>query len=72
MKEKKIFDAITDVRDDLIEEAKSSRMNKSFRLWQKVAILAACVVLVVAGILLVPGLTKEDTKIGPLLDVVYP
>ena len=72
MKEKKIFDAITDVREDLIEEAKSSRMNKSIRLWQKVAILAACVVLVVAGILLVPGLTKEDSKIGPLLDVVYP
>ncbi|NLM77817.1 MAG: serpin family protein [Ruminococcaceae bacterium] len=72
MKEKKIFDAITDVREELIEEAENSRLNKNRRLWQKTAVLAACVVLVIAVVLLIPGLEKEETKTGPLLDVVYP
>lgn len=72
MKEKKIFDAITDVREDLIEEAKNSNLKKSRPLWQQAAILAACTILVFTGILLFPKLGQEDKPTGSLLDVVYP
>ena len=69
MKEKKLFDAITNVHENLIEEAANSKLKKSRPVWQKAAILAACAVLVLAGVLLVPGLLKENNQNGALLDV---
>ena len=72
MKERKIFDAITNVREDLIEEAENSKLKKSRPIWQRAAILAACAVLVLAGAALAAKLAKDGKQVGPLLDVVYP
>jgi len=72
MKERKLFDAITNVREDLIEEAENSKLKKRKPLWQRAAVLAACSVLVLAIVLLATMLGKDDKQTGPLLDVVYP
>ncbi len=47
MKEKKIFDAITEVDDVLIEEARVTKLKKQFRKWKKWIAIAASLVLVI-------------------------
>ena len=72
MKEKKIFDAITDVRDELIEEAKDTKLTKKNNIWRKWTAIAACATLV-----LIIGIVYFSEEIGspysgPISDVVYP
>jgi serpin B len=72
MKERKFFDAITNVREDLIEEAENIKLKKNRPLWRRAAIPAACAILVLAVVLLYTILAKDDKQTGLLLDVVYP
>ncbi len=72
MKERKFFDAITNVREDLIEEAENIKLKKNRPLWRSAAIPAACAILVLAVVLLHTILAKDDKQTGLLLDVVYP
>jgi serpin B len=72
MKEKKIFDAITDVRDELIEEAKVTRLKKKAYVWQKWVVIAACAALILAVGLLIPKEKNVSTYSGAILDVIYP
>lgn len=46
MKEKKIFDAITEVHEDYIEEASTIKLKKHSFGWKRWTAVAACVVLV--------------------------
>lgn len=65
MKEKKIFDAVTDVRDDLIEEARTAKLRKKALAWKKWTAVAASVAIV-AGIggamLLSSGIDGGETE----------
>lgn len=49
MKEKKIFDAITEVDEELVEEARTATLQAHIRPWKRWAAIAACIALV-AGI----------------------
>lgn len=70
MKEKKIFDAITNVRDELIEEAKGSKLRRKVPVWQKCAAIAVSVALIF-GLGLLTSRDKNFNT-GTILDVVYP
>lgn len=70
MKEKKIFDAITNVSDELIEEAGKTKLRRKVPLWQKYTAVAAAFVLILGLGLLVPRDKNKNT--GALLDVIYP
>ena len=85
MKEKKLFDGITNVRDELITEASKTKLitelNKTkirnrkktkSRLWLKWIAVAACGVVVFGLGALVFNRDKKSSYIGPLIDVVYP
>jgi len=48
MKEKKIFDAITEVRDEYIEEARTAKLKKQSAGWRKWTAIAACTVMAVS------------------------
>ena len=69
MKEKKLFDAITDIDDKLIDEAKVIRKNKHNYLY-KLLPVAACLVLIF-GFLFFNGNGNESIE-GALMDVVFP
>lgn len=45
MKEKKIFDAITDIRQEYIDEAATTALKKQSAAWKKRTAMAACAVL---------------------------
>lgn len=47
MREKKIFDAITDVRDEYIEEARTTKLLKQSANWKKWTAIAACAIMVI-------------------------
>lgn len=47
MKEKKLFDAITEVDEDLIEEARIISLKKQAKTWKKWIAIAASIVLVI-------------------------
>lgn len=47
MKEKKIFDAITDVRDEYIEEARTTKLRRQSANWKKWTAIAACAFMVI-------------------------
>lgn len=49
MREKKIFDALTEVREEYIEEARTTRLQQQFSPWRKWSAVAACA-LVAIGI----------------------
>ncbi len=70
MKEKKIFDAITNVNDELIEEAKGSKLGRKVPTWQKCAAVAVAVALVFGLGLLIPR--DKSPYTGAILDVIYP
>ncbi|MGI6773607.1 MAG: serpin family protein [Acutalibacteraceae bacterium] len=62
MKEEKIFNAITEVPDELIEEAKNTPLRqKSKQPWLKWAAAAACMVLIITAVLNLPALKQSDT-----------
>ena len=71
MKEKKIFDAITDVRDELIEEAKDTNLKRKNNLRRKWTAVAACAALVIIGTVYFWGENNSSSP-GPIMDVVYP
>jgi hypothetical protein len=48
MKEKKIFDAVTQVDDEIIEEARVSKLERQAKLWKKWMALAASLIVVLA------------------------
>lgn len=53
-KTEKFFDAITHLREDLIEEAQNYKFRKKTAVWKKAGSLAACIVLIMSiGILAV-------------------
>ncbi|NLU52939.1 MAG: serpin family protein [Clostridiaceae bacterium] len=69
MKEKRIFDAITNVRDEFIEEAMKTRLKKK-NSWRKYMAIAACALLVLCARILV--LRNGTQNSGLILDVIYP
>jgi hypothetical protein len=54
MKEKKIFDALTEVREEYIEEARTTQLKRQPKGWKKWTAIAACAVMVfgISGVLL--------------------
>ncbi|NLB42633.1 MAG: serpin family protein [Clostridiales bacterium] len=74
MKEKKIFDGITDVHDDLIIEAKETKLKKknNSRLWLKWTAAVACLGLIFSISLLVYNERNPNTNLKPIMDIVYP
>ncbi|WP_312701020.1 serpin family protein [Sedimentibacter sp.] len=68
--EKKIFDAITDVPDEMIEEARVTRLRRTgaWRKWTA----AACITVIAAIGWMFFGEEKQISNIGPILDIVYP
>ncbi len=71
MKEKKIFDAITDIDDELVKEARETKLkNKNTRRNKWITLAASLVLIVAIGSLLSRDKDGSDTK--PILDVIYP
>lgn len=70
MKEKKLFDSITDIDDQLIEEAKGSKVAR-FKMKRLLAIAASILVIISISLLF-----SRDKEVGryakPILEVVYP
>lgn len=71
MKGKNTFDAITDVRDELTEEVKDTRLKNKNNTWKKWTTAAACAVLVIIGFIYYRGETKS-TYSEPIMSVAYP
>lgn len=69
MKEKKLFDAITGVRDDFIDEARNARLKKN-KIWRKYLAVAACVLLVLS--VTIVFFRNGTQNSGLILDVIYP
>ena len=69
MKEKKLFDDITDIDDELIEEAK---VNKRPRFKRKKIVTLAVSVLVVISIVLLVKNKEVNNYIKPIAEVIYP
>ena len=69
MKNNKLFNAITDIDDELIEEAKEIKKSK-FRT-KKILGLVASVVLIIGITLFIKDM-KKDSHITPLAQVIYP
>lgn len=69
MKNKKMFDAITDIDDELIEEAKEIKKSKLGR--KRILGLVASVVLII-GISLFVKTMQGNSNIAPLAQVIYP
>ena len=70
MNEKKIFDAITNVQDELIDEARVMKLKRKTNKWKKwTAIAAGVMILVIGGTFL-----GEDERFSgeALLNVIYP
>ena len=65
-REKKLFDAITGIRDDLIEQAQNAKPKAKRSKWQAWGAIAACAVLVVGigGILLWENILPFDGSDG--------
>ena len=72
MKERKLFDAITDVKDDFIEEAHTTVLEKKQpKKWLSLAAIAACALFVAALGLLIPRLS-DSTGDFAIMDIVFP
>jgi serine protease inhibitor len=73
MKEKRLFDAITDLPDELVEQARDAKLRRAPDGWKKWAALAACLALI--GVLwpLIPRRSGDTiASAGPILAVNYP
>jgi hypothetical protein len=66
MKEKKIFDAITDIRDEYIEEARTARFQRKTAGWKKWTAIVACAVMFmgIGGTLLLQDLLPFGGNTG--------
>ncbi|MEW9124985.1 MAG: hypothetical protein AB2421_19900 [Thermotaleaceae bacterium] len=66
MKEKKIFDALTEVCEEYIEEARTTQLRKQAMGWKKWTAIAACTVMVVGigGALLLQNLFHVGGNTG--------
>lgn len=77
MKEKELFDAITNVKSEFVEEARSTKPKRSRPFWQRFAAIAACVAVVVGAVYMVPKLCNKasvglNKSSGALMNVVFP
>ncbi|WP_195199611.1 serpin family protein [Faecalispora jeddahensis] len=70
MKEKQLFDAITNVPDELVEEAREITLKPIAKPWKKWTALAACAVLVFAFVFTLPH--GSGGPGGELLSVGFP
>ncbi len=61
MKEKKLFDAISDVSDELVEEARITKPAKRKWTWKQWT-AAACAVLLIGAAVAIPQLIKPDDQ----------
>lgn len=66
MKEKKLFDALTEVREDYIEEARTTKLKKQGMGWEKwLAIVASTVLIIgISGTFILHSLFILDGKKG--------
>ncbi len=64
MKERKLFDAITQVEDDLVEEARTGKPKKRGIPWKRLTAIAACAALILGGMNLLPHETGSVN--GPM------
>ena len=53
MKEKKIFDAITNIEDELVEEAAAYKFKKKMK-WKNIITIAACAAIIISAALILP------------------
>lgn len=70
MKAKKIFHLIGNINDTLIEEARTTKPEKKHYAWKCFTAAAACVVLVIGGVVTYQHNTNKTN--GAILDVVFP
>ncbi|WP_042431160.1 serpin family protein [Faecalispora jeddahensis] len=70
MKEKQIFDAITNVPDELVEEAREISLKPIIKPWKKWTALAACAILVFTFVFTLPHGSSGPG--GELLSVGFP
>ncbi len=59
MKEKKLYDAITNIEDDLIENAENKRKAKTNPRWAKVVAIAACAAIIISAALILPKMSRD-------------
>ncbi len=80
MKEKKIFDAITNIPDELVEEARTTNLKQKSRPLKTWSAIAVCAALI-TGLIIIPPYIKNDTgnvlsndllPANALLNVVFP
>lgn len=69
MKKKKIFDAITGIDDELIEEAKESKVSR-FKMKRVLTVAASILVIISIGLLMKNK--KVNQYINPIAEVIYP
>lgn len=72
MKEKKIFDAITNVPDELIKEAGSLTLKKKRPIWQKWTAMVACAAIILGIGLLIPRGENDFILSEAIIEVIYP
>ncbi len=70
MKVKKLFDAITDVPNDLIEEAGRTKLRRKWNTWKRPVMIAACLALFIVTVSIFPRFGRKTE--GALLDVKFP
>ncbi|HHZ12860.1 MAG TPA: serpin family protein [Clostridiales bacterium] len=78
MKGKRLFDAITEVDDELVDEARTVKLKKRIKPWRIWGIVAACLVLVL-GIGQLTSIWQvifsgrgSGGGTEPIMDVIYP
>lgn len=69
-KSEKMFDAVTDIRDDLVERAEAHRPRR--RKWWPAAVAAVLVVALVGGVVFWPGGTGLVTSAYAVAEAQYP
>lgn len=72
MKQKKIYDAITNVPDELIEEAEKAKFKKTKPSFGKWVWIAAAATLTVVAIAIIPKLTNDFSKTNVDTSLILP
>lgn len=73
MKEKKAFNNVPDVRDELIEEVKAAKQKKKALMRRRWTAIAACAALILGiGLLMIHRDKNENPPSGAIMDVIYP
>ncbi len=68
--DQKLFDAITDLSDEHIEEAGKAKLTPRIRIRRRILALAACAALILGILLFIPRETLSPA--GTLTDVIFP